>query len=57
MHYDKIEACLNTAKIEINQSEKIENDLIKEYKELNVCCSSTITNFNLFQRKNERKIF
>tara|TARA_R110000868_G_scaffold46524_5_gene153640 strand:+ start:22785 stop:22970 length:186 start_codon:yes stop_codon:yes gene_type:complete len=57
MHYDKIEACLNTAKIEINQSEKIENDLIKEYKELNDKCDIIINKIRSKKRKKQLQPF
>lgn len=57
MHYDKIEASLNTAKIEIDQSEKIEDDLIKEYRELNNKCDIIINKIRNKKRKKQLQPF
>lgn len=53
MHYDKIEMTLNTVKIEVEQTEKIEESLIKEYKELNDKCDIIINKIRNKKRKKQ----
>lgn len=54
MNYDKIEAALNTVKIDAEKSEKIENSLIQEYKELNDKCDIIINKIKNKKRKKKQ---
>ena len=57
MNHEIIEKInFNTAKIEIDQAEKVEDNLIKEFKELNDKCDVIINKIKKKHKQNKFKL-